>query len=217
MTTPDPQTSQVTSTRELVALQPVQDYPSAAADAAVPRPVVTGTRDFVYAPAGPSRRFRLVVGIAVALLLAITSTSAALSFRNGRAWERRAGSQAARADRAERQAELLGSQLDASEAKVGDLQQRMTDLADEKAQVEDQREVMRLYAKRYQEVTKAAGAVTAELTTCISELADAMSALADPYASTSYLDQAVADCRRALDDSQALQTLIDGMPAPPSA
>jgi hypothetical protein len=205
MTAPIPQTDQDTPNRG--ATTP-RSFPHGRA--AVPR-------ELVYAPEGPSRRTRLLVWIAMALLLAVTSTSAAWSFRNGRAWEQRAGVQAARADRAERQADLLGTQLDASEAKVGDLQQRMGDLADEKAQAEDEREVLRVYAKRYQQLTTSAGTVTSELTTCIGELADAMAALADPYASTAYLDQAVTDCRQALDHSQALQELIDGMPPPPGS
>ena len=160
---------------------------------------------------------RLVAGIAVALLVAIASTAAVVSYRNGRAWEQRAGRQAARADVAERQAGALGVQLDASEARVGDLQRRMSDLADEKAQAEDQREILRVYARQYHQLTGAAGGVSAELTSCIGQLAEAMALIGNPYISSTYLDQAISDCRTALDHSQTLQDLIAGMPKPPSS
>jgi TolA-binding protein len=157
----------------------------------------------------------LAAGLAV--LLVAAAASAVLSYRSGRAWERRAGQQTARAEAAERRAAELKGQLDKSEATVAQLQRRIDDLADEKAQAEDEREILRVYAKRYQQLTQAAGSVTDELSTCIGELADAMSLIGDPYASTGYLDQAVDDCKTALDDSQTLQDLIDSMPPPPGS
>jgi chromosome segregation ATPase len=160
---------------------------------------------------------RLVAGITVALLLVLASTAAAVSYRNGRAWEQRAARQAARADVAERRAGELGRQLDASEARVRDLQQRMRDLADEKAQAEDQREILRVYAKQYHQLTEAAGSVSAELTSCIGQLADAMALIGNPYVSSGYLDQAVSDCRTALGHSQTLQELIASIPRPPGS
>ena len=166
----------------------------------------------------PARRGRLprVAVVGLALLLAAAAASAGLSWRNGRAWERRAGQQAARADGAELRAAELRGQLDTSEATVDRLRQRMRDLADEKAQAEDQREILRVYAKRYRELTEVAGSVSAELSSCIGQLADAMALLGDPYA-TGILSQAVSDCRTALDDSQTLQSLIDSMPEPPGS
>jgi hypothetical protein len=155
----------------------------------------------------------LAAGLAV--LLVAAGTSAVLSYRNGQAWERRAGQQATRAEAAERRATELRGQLDKSEASVDRLQRRIDDLADEKAQAEDEREILRVYAEQYQDLTHTAGSVTDELAVCISELANAMSLIGNPYASTSYLDQAVDDCRTALDDSQTLQDLIGSMPPPP--
>jgi TolA-binding protein len=166
-------------------------------------------------PARPGWWRWLAAGLAALLLAA--AASAVLSYRSGQAWERRAGQEAARAERAERRAAELRGQLDRSEASVAQLQHRIDDLADEKAQAEDEREILRVYAKRYQQLTRAAGSVTDELSTCIGELADAMSLIGDPSASTGYLDQAVDDCRTALDDSQTLKELIDSMPPPPGS
>jgi hypothetical protein len=166
-------------------------------------------------PARPSRRPG-IAAVGLALLLVAAAVSAGLSYRNGRAWERRAGQQAARADGAERRAAELRGQLDTSEATVDRLQGRMRDLADEKAQAEDQREILRVYAKRYRELTEVAGSVSAELSSCIGQLADAMALLGDPYA-TGILSQAASACRTALDDSQTLQALIDSMPEPPGS
>jgi hypothetical protein len=163
----------------------------------------------------PSRRPG-VAAVALAVLLVAAAVSAGVSFRNGRAWERRAGQQATRADGAERRAAELSGQLDTSEATVDRLQGRLRDLADEKAQAEDQREILRVYAKRYRELTEVAGSVSAELSSCIGQLADAMSLIGNPYA-TGILSQAVSDCRTALDDSQTLQGLIDSMPEPPGS
>jgi hypothetical protein len=163
-----------------------------------------------------ARRSRIpaVAAIGLAVLLVAASVSAVLSYRNGRAWERRAGQQAARADGAERRAAELRGQLDKSESRVDQLQRRMGDLADEKAQAEDQREILRVYAKQYRQLTQVAGSVSAELSSCIGQLADAMALIGNPYA-VGYLDQAARDCRTALDDSQTLQALIDSMPEPP--
>ena len=69
----------------------------------------------------PSRRPG-IAAVALAVLLVAAAVSAGLSFRNGRAWERRAGQQAARADGAERRAAELSGQLDTSEATVDRLQ-----------------------------------------------------------------------------------------------
>ena len=157
----------------------------------------------------------LAAGLVVVVVAA--GTSAVLSYRNGRAWERRANQQAGRAEAAEQRAGELRGQLDTSEASVDRLQRRIDDLADEKAQAEDEREILRVYAKQYRELTQTAGSVTDELAVCISELANAMSLIGNPYASTGYLDQAVDDCQTALDDSQTLQDLIESMPQPPGA
>jgi TolA-binding protein len=167
------------------------------------------------APLRP-RWWRWLAAGLVALLVA-TGAATVLSYRNGQAWERRAGQQTARAEGAERRADELRGQLDKSEANVAQLQHRIDDLADEKAQAEDEREILRVYAERYQQLTRAAGSVTDELSTCIGELADAMSLIGNPYASSGYLDQAVADCQTALDDSQTLQDLIESMPEPPGS
>jgi TolA-binding protein len=170
------------------------------------------------APDAPPRpRWWRWLAAGLAALLLAAGASAVLSYRNGRAWERRAGQQAARAEGAERRAGELRGQLDKSEASVAQLQGRIDDLADEKAQAEDEREILRVYAKRYQQLTQAAGSVTDELSTCIGELADAMSLIGNPYASSGYLDQAVDDCRTALDDSQTLEDLIESMPQPPGS
>ena len=99
---------------------------------------------------------------------------------------------------------------------VGAVNGELRDLADEKAQAEDQREILRVYAKRYRELTEVAGSVSAELSSCIGQLADAMALIGNPYA-TGILSQAVSDCRTALDDSQTLQGLIDSMPEPPGS
>ena len=61
-----------------------------------------------------------------------------------------------------------------------------------------------------------AAAVSAELSSCIGQLADAMALIGNLYA-TGILSQAVSDCRTALDDSQTLQGLIDSMPEPPGS
>ena len=123
-------------------------------------------------PGGPARLpVRAIqdgrAGRSIPVLLVAAAVSAGLSFRNGRAWERRAGQQAARADGAERRAAELSGQLDTSEATVDRLQGRLRDLADEKAQAEDQREILLVYAKRYRELTEVAGSVSAELSSCI--------------------------------------------------
>jgi TolA-binding protein len=167
-------------------------------------------------PARTRWRRWLAAGLASLLVVTVAAT-AVRSYRNGQAWERRAGQQATRADAAERRATELRGQLDTSEASVQQLQRRIDDLADEKAQAEDEREILRVYAKQYRELTQTAGSVTDELAVCISELADAMSLIGNPYASTSYLDQAVDDCQTALDDSQTLQDLIESMPQPPGS
>ena len=177
--------------------------------------VVDHTPDLARAQA---RRRRLpgIAAVGLAVLLVAASVAAAVSYRNGRAWERRAGQQAARADGAERRATELGGQLDRSESRVEELQARMRDLADEKAQAEDEREILRVYAKRYRELTEIAGSVSTELTSCIGQLADAMTLIGNPYA-YGILDQAVAVCETALDDSQSLQALIESMPPPPGS
>jgi geranylgeranyl pyrophosphate synthase len=170
-------------------------------------------------PAQPpprSGRMARIAVVALLLLVVAATVSAVASYRNGRAWERRAGQQAARADGAERRAGELRGQLDESEATVDRLQGRMRDLADEKAQAEDQREILRVYAKRYRELTEIAGSVSAELSSCIGQLADAMALIGNPYA-TGILSQAVDDCSTALDDSQTLQALIESMPEPPGS
>jgi hypothetical protein len=51
----------------------------------------------VQVPPRPRRRPHLAA-VALAVLLVAAAVSAGVSFRNGRAWERRAGQQAARAD-----------------------------------------------------------------------------------------------------------------------
>jgi predicted nuclease with TOPRIM domain len=169
----------------------------------------------------PSRwrvRARVIVtAVAVALLLVGLGGAGLTSYQNGRAWEERAGREAVRADAAERRAGELREQLDASEARVDDLQERMNDLADEKANAEDQREILRVYAKRYKELTDLAGGVSLDLSSCIAQLADAMSMLGNPYASPTYFDLAVSDCRTALDNSETLQQLIAEMPKPPES
>jgi flagellar motility protein MotE (MotC chaperone) len=169
----------------------------------------------VHVPARRSRRPH-IGAVALAILLVAAAVSAGVSYRNGRAWERRAGQQAARADGAERRAAELRGQLDKSESTVDRLQRRMRDLADEKAQAEDQREILRVYTKQYRELTEVSGSVSAELSSCIGQLADAMALIGDPYA-TGILSQAVSDCRTALDDSQTLQALIESMPEPPGS
>ena len=45
--------------------------------------------------------------------------------------------------------------------------ERQQQVADEKAQAEDQREILLVYAKRYRELTEVAGSVSAELSSCI--------------------------------------------------
>jgi hypothetical protein len=170
----------------------------------------------VMDPMSHGSRMRRTAAAGLAALVVAAAISAGLSYRNGRAWERRAGQQAARADGAERRAAELRGQLDRSESTVGRLQTRIRDLADEKAQAEDEREILRVYAKRYRQLNQVAGSVSAELTSCIGQLADAMALIGNPYA-TGYLDQAVRDCTTALDDSQTLQELIDSMPEPPGS
>jgi septal ring factor EnvC (AmiA/AmiB activator) len=148
--------------------------------------------------------------VAALLLVVLAVVAAAISFNNGRAWQDRARRQEARATTAERQAAALRVQLDRSEAAVRDLQSRMGALADEKAQVEDQREGLRVYARNYKQLIQMAGDVSTDLTTCITELARAM---ADPYSSYS-LSYAVSYCERALDNYGQLQQVIDGLPTP---
>jgi hypothetical protein len=159
----------------------------------------------------------VVVGVAVSVLVMGAGGAVLASYQNGRAWEDRAGKEAVRADAAERRAGALREQLDASEGRVDDLQERMSDLADEKANAEDQREILRVYAKRYKELTDLAGGVSADLSSCIGQLADAISTLGNPYASPTYFELAVSDCRTALDNSQTLQQLISEMPKPPDS
>jgi chromosome segregation ATPase len=162
-------------------------------------------------------RPRVIIMVAITLFVMATGSSAVMSYQNGRAWEDRADWQANRGDAAERQARELRRQLDASESRVSNLQQRMRDLANEKANAEDQREILRVYAKRYKELTEVAGGVSAELSSCITQLAEAISLLDNPYVSSTYFDLAVSDCQRALDNSETLQALIAEMPKPPES
>jgi hypothetical protein len=145
-----------------------------------------------------------VAAVLAALITLVASGSALQSYRNGRAWE-------SRAVVAERQVVTLSEQLEKSESAVGSLTDRTRDLADEKAKAEDEREALRLYARKHAELTRAAGGVSQQLTACIEQLAGS-SGMASWQ-----LEQTVADCREALADYQTLQSLIDSMPATPEA
>jgi hypothetical protein len=176
-----------------------------------PTVVVARPAELVYAPEEPGRRrwpVPVIAGIA-ALILVVTGVCALVSWRHGAAWQRRAQQQEARALTAERRAGDLRKQLNASEADVARLQQRTNALANEKAQAEDEREILRVTAKQYGQLTARADAVSAELTGCIGALAGSMGA---PDAGS--LDLALDTCERALDDYAALEALIDGISPP---
>ena len=170
--------------------------------------------EVVYAPAARERR-RWPVGVLAglaALAVVVAGSSALVSWRNGSAWERRAAQQETRAVTAEGRARELHKQLNTSEAQVAALQRRTNSLANEKAQAEDEREILRVYAKQYRNLTVRADSVSSELTSCIGQLAGI---LGDPYASYGVFSTALDGCERALADYRALQALIDSIPPPP--
>jgi hypothetical protein len=160
-------------------------------------------RDIVISDRPGSRPWPVVAAAVLAAAITLTASGSALvSWRNGQAWETRAVA-------AERQVTDLNAQLDKSEGAVGSLTTRTRDLADEKAKAEDEREALRLYAKKHAELTRAAGGVSQQLTACIEQLASSAGA------ASWQVDQTVQDCRDALADYQTLQSLIDSMPATP--
>jgi hypothetical protein len=163
----------------------------------------TQARDIVISDRPGARPWPVVAAAVLAAAITLTAGGSALvSWRNGQAWETRAVA-------AERQVADLNAQLDKSEGAVGSLTTRTRDLADEKAKAEDEREALRLYAKKHAELTRAAGGVSQQLTACIEQLASSAGA------ASWQVDQTVKGCREALADYQTLQSLIDSMPATP--
>jgi DNA-binding transcriptional regulator YdaS (Cro superfamily) len=129
-------------------------------------------------PARPRRRWPLVVGLVLALVLAAAGGGVAWQQRNVAAeWRDRADVMELARDDARGRAEALQRQLDevsevlaVSESDVSQLEQRIRELADEKAQAEDTATTVQVERDVFVQLsTTVAGAVEA-LDVCVTQL-----------------------------------------------
>lgn len=173
----------------------------------VPRyPAVRADDGLTIVPEGrPARRFA-VAACAVLLIVAIAcATVAVVTWRNGDRWRDLA---IARGERAEQ----LAGQLTISEQDVATLEARIRQLANEKAQAEDQREVA--------EGTAGAAAGAAEVADlidrCTTAVEELRAAAADPAVGDATVralaDEAVSACGAARRAGAELVDALGGLP-----
>jgi len=167
---------------------------------------------------GPARpwRGRAVAAALVALVITLVGTSSYL-YRTSYAWEDRAGqysttSSALGSALAETKRDLSGAraELDAVRTQLTTAQARIIELADEKAQVGDDREAQRLVADYQVRVSDAAGRVALALDQCVQGQNQLIGYLATPElfdeaALGQYTSDVAALCTAATDANDALQ------------
>ena len=163
-----------------------------------------------------SRRARAVLAALVVLVIALAGTSGYL-YRTSHAWEDRAEQYATTSSTlgstlAETKRDLSGAraELEAVTTQLTTAQARIIELADEKAQVGDDREAQRLVADYQARVSDAAGRVALALDQCVQGQNQLIGYLATPERFDEVeLDQYASDvaalCTAATDANDALQ------------
>lgn len=181
--------------------------PSRSPSAVVPRPAHAVTADPSAPPApvapAPARGRRVAVrvtlGVLVVLVLALGAATVHL-YRTSTAWEERAGEYLADArglggDLAAERAELAGTraELDAVRDQLATAHARIVELADEKAQIGDDREVQRQLVDYQQRVSDAAGQVAHALDQCVQGQQQLIGYLQQTVEGTARYDEADLD------------------------
>lgn len=172
------------------------------------------------APSAPARRPPRRWQVTSALLLLSTALLAAGTtylWRTTEAWERRAGDYEAvsiglGAELADTRLELedTTAQVEAITAQLQTAQERIIELADEKAQIGDDREAQRLLADYQERVTDAAGRVALALDQCVrgqNQLIGYLqnAELYEPEDLAAYTVEVADLCQAATDANTALQ------------
>lgn len=165
-------------------------------------PLATATDD------GPARRFA-VVACTVLLLVAVTGAAAAVfNWRNGERWRDLA---VVRGERAEQ----VADQLTVSEQDVAGLEARIRQLANEKAQAEDQREVAEGTTGAVAGAVDDADAVAEATERCATAVEELRAAVADATAAATVralADEAVSACVAARRAGAELVDELGGLP-----
>ncbi|MCV2393398.1 hypothetical protein OEB99_03685 [Actinotalea sp. M2MS4P-6] len=190
---------------------PEPNRQSPAAHAALPPAAVVPARRRT------PRRWQVATGLLL-LCTAVLAASTTYLWRTSDAWEERAGDYEAvsrdlGAQLADTKQELDSTmgELDAVSAQLQTAQTRIIELADEKAQIGDDREAQRLLADYQERVTEAAGRVALALDQCVQgqnqligylENAD----LYDPADLDAYATDVQDLCQAATDANTALQS-----------
>lgn len=148
-------------------------------DGSQPRPSPSEPPD---APAGPSPVRRWALRVVIVLLGAAAGTGGLLAYANytsAQRWQQTAEANAARAERhaGQRDEALAASEeaaeaLAASEADVRRLEGRIRELADEKAQVEDERQQLMLTAASYADLLGRVRVSADAVDTCVEYMAE---------------------------------------------
>jgi outer membrane murein-binding lipoprotein Lpp len=167
------------------------------------------TPDGPRAPGPPGRRRAgrgaVVTAVVLAVLLLLVTVTAAYLWRTTLAWEDRADrwesaarEQAAGAAALQTNLDGVSSELAASRDQLDTATARITELADEKAQLGDENVVSQQYLDYQRRVSEAAGAVATALGQCIRSQAELIGYLEEPEAYDP------ADLERFAGDVQAL-------------
>lgn len=161
--------------------------------------------------------------VAVLVLLVLLATAAAVYlYRTTTAWEERAEEYRSAAEQlggslAATEADLEGAraELEGVRAQLATANQRILELADEKAQLGDDREVQRQLVDYQQRVSEAAGTVALALDQCIQGQDQLIGYLEDPSRYdpaelARFGDEVSALCQQATDANAALQRELEG-------
>lgn len=207
---------------------PLPSFPPTASSAGAtdaPTPAATtppqASAAEVPAPSGPGRRRRrraTIAAVALSVTTALLIGATAYLWRTSDAWEGRAGDYEAvshdlGSDLADTRAELKATtdELSAVQSQLSTAQARIIELANEKAQIGDDREAQRLLVDYQERISSAAGKVALALDQCVrgqNQLIGYLqnAELYDPKDLDSYAADVQDLCQAATDANSALQT-----------
>lgn len=228
-TAPAASDTRVASHRHLATDRPAQPpsfapagaTPSGPSDGRTPTPTSGGTPDGdapvpAVAARHPGRRVRVTAAI-LAVATALLIGSSAYLWRTSDAWEQRADDYEAvshdlGSDLSDTRAELKATtdELEAVQSQLSTAQARIIELANEKAQIGDDREAQRLLVDYQERVSSAAGKVALALDQCVrgqNQLIGYLqnAELYDPKDLDAYATDVQNLCQAATDANTALQ------------
>lgn len=162
----------------------------------------------------------------LSLVLLLAVTLAYVSYNRGSLWAKRATDSAAALKEAQYSLEEYVNKVDdlqeslyLSERDVKDLEERLTMLADEKAQAKDEAAQATLSAAALYELTQSASSVTTLMSRCIAyqdRWADvlvnvASGTLYDRASINTFVSEMSSTCESAQDSAEALRSIVEGL------